>query len=159
MLRRCLTLIVLVSILVATLGCIGGGTPPTLKDQAPKFDAAVQKYDHAKDLYRSDNFTQAKAEFIDALNQFKDNQAAYDTIAKQNNISGLEKKIATDMANDAGQYEYAAAFMRDAAAAAASGNKDNAYAIELNADEFDLVANNNYEANKKTMQEYWSSQK
>jgi len=146
-------------LLVTTAGCLGiGASPPNFKDQATKFDATVQLYNHAKDLYRDGNYTSAKAEFIDAVNQFKDNKAAYDTISKQN-ISSIEKKIASDMSTDAEQYAYAAAFMRDAADAGARGDHASAYAIELNADEFDLVARNNYQDNKQAMEDYWNSQK
>ncbi|HMK46197.1 MAG TPA: hypothetical protein VK436_06185 [Methanocella sp.] len=156
---RTLCLLFATVLVTAASGCFGIGTaPPNFKDQETKFDSTVQLYNHAKDLYRNGNYTPAKAEFIDALNQFKDNKAAYETISKQN-ISSKEKKIASDMSSNAEQYAYAAAFMRDAADSGARGDHDNAYAIELNADEFDLVARNNYQDNKQAMEEYWNSQK
>ena len=147
--KRYISLILLILLISATAGCLGG-TPPDFKSQADKFDAAVKEYSDAKTLYHNGNYTESKAAFIEVIKQFQANKTAYETIAKQN-ITSKEKYIAQNMVKNSDQYVYAAAFMRDAADAGAAGDKAKAYSIELSASEFEQAARLNYEDNKNDM--------
>ena len=148
-----MSLILLILLISATAGCLGGGTPPDFKSQADKFDAAVKEYSDAKTLYQKGNYTEAKAAFIEVIKQFQENKTAYETIAKQN-ITSKELYITQNLVKNSDQYVYAAAYMRDAADAGASGDKAKAYAIELSASEFEQAARLNYEDNKKDILAY-----
>ncbi len=146
--NRCISLILLILLISATAGCLGGGTPPDFMNQSDKFDAAVKEYGAAKNLYHDGNYTEAKAAFIEVIKQFQANKTAYETIVKQN-ITSKQLYIAQNMVKNSDQYIYAAAFMRDAADAGAGGDKAKAYSIELSASEFEQAARLNYEDNKK----------
>lgn len=156
--RRILWAIAIIVLLVPVTGCFGSSTPPDLKNQTAKLDLARAQYSHGKTLYNQGNFTAAKAEFKEVIPRFMDNKTAFEEVARAE-TGQLEKNLATKMSKTSEQYAYAAAFMRDAADAAASGDKAKAYAIEVNAEEFDLVAGMSYDNNRNQLNELWSSKK
>lgn len=155
--KRGMSLTVLLVLIVSTAGCFGG-TPPDFRNQSEKYDAAVKQYNNAKTLYYQGNYSVAKAEFSAVIKLFQDNKSAFETISK-GNVTGKEKYLSEKLVNNADQYSYAAAFYRDVADAAARGDKDQAYAIELNAEEFDQAARLTYENIKSELQAYLNSKK
>ncbi|WP_148266506.1 hypothetical protein [Methanocella arvoryzae] len=141
-----MSIVVLMAMIVsisAISGCFGGA-PPDFRNETEKYDLAVQQYNNAKTLYHQGNYPVAKAEFSAVIRHFQDNKSVFETISK-GNYTSKEIYLSKKLVNNADQYSYAAAFYRDAADAAARGDKDYAYAIELNAEEFDQAARLTYE--------------
>lgn len=163
MLKRgiCLLLVVFVIVaitaIVAIAGCFGGA-PPDFENQTDRYAEAVSHYGSAKDLYNRGNYTEARAAFVQVIKEFQANKTAFEAISK-GNVTGKEKRLSENLVVNADQYSYAAAFMRDAADAYARGDKTQAYAIELNAEEFDQAARLKYEDISEELREYLISRK
>jgi hypothetical protein len=149
--------IVAITVIVSITGCFGGA-PLDFKNQTDRYGEAVSHYNSAKNLYNKGNYTEAKAAFIQVIKEFQANKTAFETISK-GNYTSKEKYIAENLVVNADQYSYAAAFMRDAADAAAAGKKDQAYAIELNADEFDQVSRLKYQDISEELRAYLNTRK
>lgn len=157
MYRRMILAVLAVLIATALAGCAAVfGEPPTFEGQIQKFDAALAKYDNGISLYYKGDYAQARQEFSDASKTFKDCEAAYEEIMKQD-VTGLERKISENMAGCSLQYAYTAAYMRDAAAAAAGGDMARADLMKDTAREYEMVARQGYEANKAAIEEMRSN--
>lgn len=156
--KQCIGAILLLVVIVTIAGCLGGGAQPDFKNQTDRYAEAVDHYNSAKNLYNKGNYTEAKAAFILVIKEFQANKTAFETISK-GNVTSKEKHISDSLVDNADQYAYAAAFMRDTSDAAAKGNKDQAYALELNAEEFDQAARLKYQDIDSELQEYLHSKK
>lgn len=156
--KQCISAILLLVVIVTIAGCLGGGAQPDFKNQTDRYAEAVSHYNGAKDMYNRGNYTEAKTAFIQVIKEFQANKTAFETISK-GNVTSKEKHLSENLAANADQYVYAAAFMRDTANEAAKGNKDQAYALELNAEEFDQAARLKYQDINSELQEYLHSRK
>ncbi len=151
--------IIAFSLLLVVLcsGCFGGSPPPTLKESVASLDAAIVKYDSIRGLYTSGNYSAAKQEYIAVAATFHDCQSQLKTAA-DGNVTSIEKRIAGNLAGCAGQFAYAAQYMRDSCTEALKPGDNNAYLMKVSADEYELTARNTYEANRQDLNRVWSSQ-
>ncbi|WP_424359708.1 hypothetical protein [Methanocella sp. MCL-LM] len=155
--KRGMGITILLLLIVSAAGCFGG-TPPDFRNETEKYDLAVQQYNNAKTLYHQGNYSVAKTEFSAVIKHFQDNKSVFETISK-GNYTSKEVYLSKKLVNNADQYTYAAAFYRDVADAAARGDTKQAYAIELNAEEFDQASRLTYEDIRNELLPYLHSRK
>jgi hypothetical protein len=154
--KKAVPVLLIVLLIVSSSGCFGGSALPTLKEELSSLDAALTKYEHAKDIYNDGDYQNAKQAFIDAVETFKACNSAFDGIAKTD-ISALEKRDAGNLAGCSKQFAYAAAYMRDACTEEMKPGSENAYLMKISADECELVARTVYNANREELLLAWSS--
>ncbi len=154
--KKAVSVLLIVLLIASSSGCFGSVALPTLKDELSTLDAAVVKYDHAKDLYNSGDYQNAKQAFIESVEELKACNSAFDGIAKTD-ISALEKRDAANLAGRSKQFAYAAAYMRDACTEELKPGSENGYLMKVSADECELVAKTVYDANREELLLAWSS--
>lgn len=153
--KNLIFVLIIVVLIAASSGCLGGGALPTLKEELTNLDAALADYDHAKGLYTQGDYQNAKQAFIESVDAFKACNKNFDGIAKTD-ISTLEKRDASNLAGCSLQFAYAAAYMRDACAEATKSGADVDFMV-ASADECELIGRNVYQINRDELQLAWSS--
>jgi hypothetical protein len=158
MLKKAIIITLCLLLVVLSLGCFGGNSPPTLKESLTSLDTAIVNYESVKSMYYSGNLTVAKEQFIAIAATFKSCQSELDAASKRD-LTTLEKRDAANLAGAAGQFAYAAQYMRDACTESMKKGDNNAYLFKVTADEYEIIARSNYETNKEELERAWSSGK
>ena len=155
MIKKAFVIALSVLLVVLSSGC-SGGSPPSLKESVSNLDAAVLKYNGIMGLYTSGNYSAAREEYIAAAARFRDCESSLKAAAN-GNVTSLQKKDAGNLAAICEQFAYAAQYMRDACTEALKPGPNNAYLMKVTADEYALMANDNYQEIKKELDRSWSS--
>ncbi len=154
MLKKATIIALIMLPVVLASGCLGGSPPPTLKECVASLDDAVVQYDTIMGLYSSGNYTGAREQYIANAATFRQCKADLETAAK-GNVTSAEKRIADKLAVSAGQFAYAAQYMRDSCTEAVKTGDNNAYLFKAQAEEYALAARNTYSACKQDLGYMW----